>query len=155
MANGNIQHAGRKEWSPAKISIVVAVVALVIQTAVLIITSSIAVGQFQEQVNQFKEQIKQEREDSRRERDMLREELKYIRTRMDSSSGGNHNNNRINIGNPPELPTGRDYLTTAEVAEREGKNEDTIRRWIAKGSLEGAERGKDGIWRIRQDYTVH
>lgn len=42
------------------------------------------------------------------------------------------------------------WLTVGEVAKRVGVNEDTVRRWLRAGQLEGKPLGGRAGWRIKE-----
>lgn len=43
------------------------------------------------------------------------------------------------------------YLTVAEFAHVQGVDPSSVRKWVARAELEGAEKGPDGEWRIPRD----
>ena len=69
---------------------------------------------------------------------------------------GNISGASINVGKAGDkvAESGREYLTVAEVAEREGKEERTITLWIEGGRIEPVPRKVGTAWVIAEDYRI-
>jgi hypothetical protein len=69
---------------------------------------------------------------------------------------GNISGASINVGKTGDkvAESGREYLTVAEVAVREGKDERTITMWIEGGRIEPVPRKVGKAWVIAEDYRI-
>jgi hypothetical protein len=69
---------------------------------------------------------------------------------------GNISGASINVGKSDEkvAESGREYLTVAEVAVREGKDERTITLWIEGGRIEPVPTKMGKAWVIAEDYRI-